>query len=632
MLQSIETESKKSKNLKKWLILTSRILALGFLILAFAKPFIPLTQNKGTNLVTAIFIDNSMSMMAEGNEGVLIEQAKNIARTIVNESNSSMSFQILNNNPQILNNRPLSSEDAIQIIDELDISSESPDYQLLSNQINKLQVDNNFDNVSVFLVSDFQKQNYDEKILWDSSWSIYCISLEPENKNNLSIDSAWVSEPISKPGVPMELMVKVKNYGNQSVESVSINAEVNGMQQGSESFSLAGKESKDIVFNITPPKDIPTIGSFKINDFPIVFDNTFYFSIPKQDQLNILCIGEEPSNYFSRIFQSDENFDYQWVKYGQVDYQSLKNYNLIIIDGLSAIESGAASQYLDYAKSGGVLYVIPSSEGSNYDLFLNSIGFPALNNTYSPSLSFNPQDLASDFFKNVYKKIPDNVNLPKVNKVYGPVKSNVGFRDILTLKDGQVILAKKRMERGSIFISTLPMNPEWSNFMEKELFVIHILKIAFTSNVIDNIAYTLNQKNPILIEKSIPSNTEILKLSDGKTGHIIQISRAGGKQQFWLDEEIKNAGIYRLLNNDSPEQEFGQIALNYSRDESIMEFFSDKQIIELFATDNLEFSKENLSQVISKTTRNIFGKQLWHIFILLALIFLLIEVLLLRFL
>jgi uncharacterized membrane protein len=44
MLKEIQTQSSKTRQIKKWLILASRMLALAALILAFALPFIPPNQ------------------------------------------------------------------------------------------------------------------------------------------------------------------------------------------------------------------------------------------------------------------------------------------------------------------------------------------------------------------------------------------------------------------------------------------------------------------------------------------------------------------------------------------------------------------------------------------------------------
>ena len=60
------------------MILLTRILGLTFLVLAFARPYIPgPLQNKGSqNQVLSIFIDNSFSMETLNKEGTLLDEAK----------------------------------------------------------------------------------------------------------------------------------------------------------------------------------------------------------------------------------------------------------------------------------------------------------------------------------------------------------------------------------------------------------------------------------------------------------------------------------------------------------------------------------------------------------------------------
>src|SRR5439155_13460167 len=77
-LKEIKQDTQSRSRLKHLLILISRILAVTFLVLAFAQPYIP--RGKG-NVLTgirtiSIYIDNSFSMEALGKNGSLIETAK----------------------------------------------------------------------------------------------------------------------------------------------------------------------------------------------------------------------------------------------------------------------------------------------------------------------------------------------------------------------------------------------------------------------------------------------------------------------------------------------------------------------------------------------------------------------------
>lgn len=632
MLLSIETESKKSKNLKKWLVLLSRVLTLFFLILAFAKPYMPTNQKIAQNPLTTIYIDNSMSMKAEGKDGQLFQKAKDIARSIINESGQTTSFQIVDNEFQSFSLRTINQEDALQVIDELDISGEVPNYQQISNHVGRLVAESSFDLANVFLIADFQKQELQENIIWDSIINLHCIALQPEKRNNLSIDSAWISEPVMQPDLPIEISVRVHNRGRETVESAAINLDVNGLQQGSESFSLAGNEQKELFFNISPIEGKPTSGHFQLNDFPIVFDDTYYFSFNKKSTRSILYIANQYSEPMQRIFDRDNNFNYKWVKTGSVDYQSLRNYDCIILDGLANIASGFSSELQNYLNSGGSLMVLPPASGSVENAFLNEIGFPPLRQIYTPSISLTTEDLKGDFYKNVYKKIPENLSLPKVNKLYGPIKSVIGFKNLLTLKDGSIILAQKKISKGNVFVSTLPLDKSWSSFIDKELFVVTMLKIAFDNNSEEDISYFLNRTEPIKLQYQTKNNIDVITLKNNKIQHLIQLSRAGGNQKFWLNSEIKYPGIFTIEEKGDGRNFLGQIALNYPRTESIMDFWDEKDLKGLFDANQMVFNQDNISKLISSLSENISGKSLWQIFIVFALLFLMIEVLLLRFL
>src|SRR3954463_7435883 len=83
-LKEIKQDTRSRSQLKHLLILLARILAIIFLVFAFAQPYIPRNKNtlvSGTRDVS-LFIDNSFSMDAVGQNGSLIEVAKKKAHDI----------------------------------------------------------------------------------------------------------------------------------------------------------------------------------------------------------------------------------------------------------------------------------------------------------------------------------------------------------------------------------------------------------------------------------------------------------------------------------------------------------------------------------------------------------------------
>ena len=121
-VKQIEQETKSVKKLKHLLILISRLLAFAALILAFAKPYIPLSENTLQGKTTAIYIDNSFSMTNLGSEGQLFETAKNEARSIIGQLNDDETFLIVSNDQSAGEQRKYSKAEALQRVNELTVS------------------------------------------------------------------------------------------------------------------------------------------------------------------------------------------------------------------------------------------------------------------------------------------------------------------------------------------------------------------------------------------------------------------------------------------------------------------------------------------------------------------------------
>jgi hypothetical protein len=86
-LQYLDQQQKSVRTLKHWIILALRMLAIIFLVLAFAQPFKPVDDslNEMGNPLLSIYIDNSFSMSAKGTEGELLSEAREKARKMLNE-------------------------------------------------------------------------------------------------------------------------------------------------------------------------------------------------------------------------------------------------------------------------------------------------------------------------------------------------------------------------------------------------------------------------------------------------------------------------------------------------------------------------------------------------------------------
>nr|MBA3901205.1 BatA domain-containing protein [Bacteroidota bacterium] len=83
-LKEVKQETQSKSKLKHLLVLCTRILAITFLVFAFAQPFIPSENSNAVigDKVVSVYVDNSFSMQAQSEQGGLFEESRRRAREI----------------------------------------------------------------------------------------------------------------------------------------------------------------------------------------------------------------------------------------------------------------------------------------------------------------------------------------------------------------------------------------------------------------------------------------------------------------------------------------------------------------------------------------------------------------------
>jgi len=624
MLKEIQTESRKTRQVKKWLILLTRILALAALILAFAQPIIPNEQSKKGRQLISLYLDNSESMRAEGENGQLFENGKNTAREILQNLPSDAEVQLLDNALSPYSNRLYSPEKASKIIDDLEIDYHPNDLNKIVQRINNKYVAEGFATQHTFAISDFQQAASTELTL-DSGLTINVIPVKAEALQNLSVDSVWLDEPVSRPNVPIKLQVCITNNGTQKVESSTVVLKVNGVQQGIESLEIAAKSQKVIAMSFASTQKGWVSGELSITDVPVVFDNVYHFAVHIKPSINILQIGKS-SRALTNIFGQDPIFNRTSTSAGNVDYAGLGEYDFIVLNELTEISTGLSEQLKIAANKGAIIALIPSSSPSHYAAFTSALGAPPYGSLDKKDLSIATQGLKHPFIADVYKKVPKNILLPKVKKCFGLNPIGASQR-VLSLKDGSSILVKTKVGSGSLFQFAVPLDKQFSSLADHELFVLVMLKMAFSKSDKQQLAYSLFDATAIDVAASTTSDN--LKLVGKNSEAMVEHSNVGGLR-FWLNDETNEAGVYTLQSADG--EALASVALNYIRAESKQRFATVEQLKKQLQGAQVNEIKGSVEAIKEVTDLLKSGVALWKVFIALCLVFLLIEILLLRFL
>lgn len=631
-LKEVQEQQASRRNLKERLILASRLLALLFLILAFARPYIPGANNAkaGKQQMVSVFVDNSYSMETLNREGSLLDEVKRRAKEIASAYSINDRFQLLTQDFEGKHQRLLSRDEFNDAVDAVKVSPQSRSLQqVISRQENLLE--NHPEAVkSAFIISDFQKNKNDKPVKTDSNITVNFVQLKAGNLPNVSVDSAWLLSAVHRPGESEKLVVRLHNYATEKAEKIPLKILINGEQKALGSFSINARQVQNDTLSFSGLKPGWQRGEIQLQDNPVTFDNQFYFSFNVKQQMPVLLIDGGTANpYLKAVFASDAFFATTRVSDGSVDYAALNTYPIIIISDVKTVATGLAQQLRTYVTKGGTLVVFPSADAdlANYKSFLL-----ALNTGYPEKLVIQDEKVASinkqhAVFKNVFESFPQNPDLPFVKKYYQLSKSGAKQESLMSLATGEPFWEGYSNGRGNVYVCAVPLNEDFSNLPRHALFVPILFRMALLSGHDQPLFYTLGADENFEVPPVQTTEKQLLKLTKDNQSVIPDIRQQEGSTLLYVSDQLNEPGIYSLRKQDST---LTTLAFNDNRAESDMSYFSTADLEKLIpnAKPLLTAGNGSLKSVVAESN---FGTQLWKLCIILALIFLLAEILLIRF-
>jgi len=640
------TEQSQSKNrLKHWLLLLCRLLFILFLVLAFAQPYIPgkNTANPNGSLVS-IFVDNSFSMSAEGTLGNLLEIAKKTAVEISKTYNESDRFQLITNPFEGKHQRFYTRDEFIQLVEEI---KEAPNQRNLSEIF--LRQQNAFSTIDVqhvknhysYIISDFQKSIISEKInLNDSLLHVNFVPLKTNAVKNLFIDSVWFNQAVLKPQENNLLYVKIKNINNDAVESKPINLFINGKSFSLATFSVS--ENNETIVSIPVKIEQPGVvnAMLSIDDYPITYDDKFYFSFTVSNKLNVAVInGKEANKHIEDLFKNDAFFQLTDYDESQLKLSELNHNNFIVLNELQNITAGLIQEVKKSIEEGSCVAVFPSANyGTNEYNLLSQLNIPLLSKPDTGNFILEKPDLKNPFFNTVFdeKKINKNekMDLPKISLRYSLASvGSLKAQRILSFLNGDPFLIMQNESKGKIYFCFSPLDIKYNTLSRHALFVPIMYRMALSGLPENALYYVLGTTKKRNIK--LTSNTEEpLKLTNTESKQIIIPPQKNTNQKVEItiaQENISEPGNYTI--NTENNTIIDGLSLNYNRNESVLDFLSDKEIEKIAADHSFKASviNQGVTDYSHLLKQESIGKKYWKICILLTLLALITEALLIRF-
>ena len=642
LLKRIKQESKKKSQLKQLLILIARLLAIASLVFAFSRPYIPLTKKTSIEArqVVAIYIDNTFSMKAESEKGPLLEQAKLKAIEIANSYRVGTQFLLITSDFLPEHEFLLNKEQFIQQVAEIKESPLSPKLSTVySLAIRTISASVKKADKTIYILSDFQKNSTDiESIKPDSSIWTYLFPFKAGKTNNLLIDSCWFEVPIRKIGQPEKLFVRIKNLSDQAYQNIPVRLTINDSLKAITNINISGQEVSTQELNYTNNSEGIQLCKVELDDYPIIYDNSYYLSYFVRGKLHALGISnpmDDGSTYLKALFANDELVSYDDYPENNVQISQLKDFQCIFLINNQKISSGLKSELTSFVEQGGSLVIFPDrlTNYEDYNALLNALNGKTYAGYDTLSLSISEINYDNELYREVFKKKENEADLPVI-------KGSVNFTDqmqrseitLLKFRNGKSALNTHSFGDGTVYTFAFPLDKKNFNFIRHVIFVPTIYNMVLNSGDKQKYAYSIDNEEPVYLNQNQnPGELKVVNLKT-KDEFLTTIRTIGnGKKQLILEELPRQAGHYLVKDGNKTIQ---SISFNFSRKESVPDFYSEEDLEKIIQPSKFkQFQLIKASEItFSERLKELGnGRQLWKYFIILAILFLFCEIAIIRF-
>jgi hypothetical protein len=646
-LTQIQQETRKRSQLKQLLILLARLLAISSLVLAFSQPYLRSAFQKDKSSVrhaVSIYIDNSYSMENVGPGGRLFESAKQKAVEIVSAYKSSDIFQLMTNDLEGKYQQFVSRDEFLGMLKEVNISSATLRLSEIISRQNEVFSEQHDASPVVFLISDFQKSTSDlGNSKPDSLSRFVLVPVESLNRNNLYIDSIWFPSPVHRPGQTTKLNARVRNCGTESLEKIPLRLSVNNIQKAVTSFNIGPGQTIDITVPFTENFSGIQLGSLELTDFPVTYDDKFFFSYNIVSEIQVLSIyGNSENPYLKTLFATDSSFEFHSYQSSHIDYNHLNSQNLITISGINELSSGLSQELKFFLEQGGSIIIFPPDKQTleTYNQFLRSVGAATFGNLDTLKQRVASLDLENEIFKDVFEKdasgtiqLPENADLPVVLRFY-PITIPMGSETVVLMKlqNGLPFLTCTSYAKGKLYLLASPSDPLFTNFQQHILFVPVLFKIAFLSERQQNLYYIVGKNEGVRLPFDSVSGKMIVKIRkyNGNQEFIPEIKSNGQIIQGYVHGQVREAGWYYILLGNKI---LSGIAFNYDRKESDLNCYNSseiKEIIKKHSFRNFFVINPSGTPIYHQVEQLNMGTPLWKWLIILAILFIGAEIMIIR--
>ena len=620
LLKRIQEESSAKRKPVELMILAARILALSFLVFAFAQPLFKDRDNELTlGDEVLLYLDNSQSLSAlneDGNSG--FDKAIIEATSIVETYPEGTVFHFIENSYSNSISADYTKESLQELLTEIQQVGVDRDFSEIRNRLEGSNL-----NGDIYYITDFQNKTDFNSILSDTINNHYLLPIMANDVSNIFIDTVYLENTFLSGAFANLLKIKLRRNFRDS-EVLNLKLLINDQLFGTAEVDFGNQLLAEYQFEIKSDVGGLERIELQIEDPNLTFDNSFYASINQLDKVKVVEIYDiSTPGYVQSLFEENEVFQFSRVDSRFLDNELIGSANLLIVNQVAQFSNQLVNLINSLKESGSTLIIVPDSKANQTQLA--NIGVISARDN-GDRLELAQPDFDNPIFQGVFEALDENIEMPQASINFRILNSEL---DYLQFKNGRSFLSKLNAD-GNLFFFASPFDSEFTSFTNHALFVPVMYKLALGSKVNLSNLYYYSDSETIFYPIEAGFGNLVFQLSNG-TLEITPDQRIESDRLILeIPKDLIEAGQYQLLAGG---ESIGMISFNIPKAESNLSVIDPQTFEELNELNHITVIDSSSSSGAKQFLQaGVAGIPLWKYALIVALFFLFVEIILIRYL
>ncbi|MFP4229001.1 MAG: BatA domain-containing protein [Salinivenus sp.] len=661
-VKEVQETAVQRVRIKEWLLLLLRMLAIACLVMAFAQP--TLTGNLagvGASVRTAhgVVMDNSLSMGVDAAEGgSVLEQAKEQADGVLDVADDGDEVGMWATAP------PASRPSEPDLSPSTGVAREAiggleshPGASSLAQRVGEAAeavAEASAPRKVVYAASDLQRSTLGDSVAAQvpEDVQVRLLPVEPRTPSNVGVQDVTVPGRVAEAGQPVTIEATLVNYGDEPLPDYGASVYLDDERVAQTTTTLDPGQAQTVSFTVTPQERGWLRGAVETEGDAFPADDRHYFTLNVPEERRVLVVrGEGQDTQYLDLALSSEMIDDRIafettdIEEGALPTAELGQYDTVLLVGPRSLSGGAVEALQQYVDRGGGVLLFPSAQASpdEYNTLLDALDAGTIegrDGTLSgeqPVASFDQVDLEHPLFEGVFDRAEEDeeaeIEQPEIYHALRFRPSGQSGQTLIELSNGAPFLHEARHGSGALLVSAVAPTLEWSDLPTRGLFVPLLYRsVYYLSAGASTTGAQLVAGRPSEVRVSGVSPDASLRLEGPEGAEIAPEQRTlFGATLLQVGTDLRTPGIYDVT---TAERLVERLAVNVDPDESDLRTAppdSAAAHLESVLGAPVEVLQGTGEEAVAETVRTReAGTEIWNVFLLLALGFLVSEMLVAR--